>query len=137
MLSLDHFLTPPQAVWVFTNILVAQEGWDELFSSSRSYKALRSVSWVSNEPDQKEWALLWEANENTAAVETKSRPKVTSRELWGKPLHFISSRCVHRQLLKGLPQASLGQPAAHSAFPVSSRKTQLQRYFMVGTHGCR
>lgn len=82
MLSLDHFLTPPQAVWVFTNILMAQEGWDELFSSSRSYKALPSVSWVLNEPGQKGWALRWEANENTAAAETKSCPKVMSRELW-------------------------------------------------------
>lgn len=88
MLSLDHFLTPPQAVWVFTNILVAQEGWDELFSSSRSYKALPSVSWVSNEPGQKEWALLWEANENTAAAETESCPKSHVQRALGKAVAF-------------------------------------------------
>lgn len=64
----------------------------------------------------------------------------SSRELWWKPLHFISSRCVHRQLFKGLAQASSGQPAAHSAFPRLIQKNTAAKILYqaaVGTHGCR
>lgn len=63
-----------------------------------------------------------------------------SRELWWKPLHFISSRCVHRQLFKGLAQASSGQPAAHSAFPCLIQKNTAAKILYqaaAGTHSCR
>lgn len=65
MLSLVHFLTPPRAVWVFTNILMAQEGWAELFRSSRSSEVFpfSRSGWILNESGQDEWALLGEENE--------------------------------------------------------------------------
>lgn len=76
MLSLVHFLTPPRAVWVFTNILMAQEGWAELFRSSRSSEVFpfSRSGWILNESGQDEWALLGEENENRATAETTILP---------------------------------------------------------------
>jgi hypothetical protein len=60
MPSLVHFLTPPQAVWVFANILTGfRKGGLKLFSSLSSEASLFSCRFLK-EQGQKEQALQWE-----------------------------------------------------------------------------
>lgn len=83
MLSLVHFLTPPWAVWAFTNILRAQEGWRNCLGVQGVPKSFPSVGWFLNEPGQEEWALTpggGGVGETTGVTaEMKSCPQVMSR----------------------------------------------------------